>query len=119
MSDKRKAVFVVMDGVGDRPLPKLGGKTPLQAAKTPVFDRLAKEGQNALMDVIGPGSTITYHEMVLNGTIKCPIKTFLDYFEKFLEEKNTSVDPRFLDFLDKDFEACVDSKVDCPCPADS
>ncbi len=57
MSDKRKAVFVVMDGVGDRPLSKLGGKTPLQAAKTPVFDRLAKEGQNALMDVIGPGIT--------------------------------------------------------------
>ncbi|MFW9844159.1 MAG: 2,3-bisphosphoglycerate-independent phosphoglycerate mutase, partial [Candidatus Thorarchaeota archaeon] len=57
MSDKRKAVFVVMDGVGDRPLPQLGGKTPLQVAKTPVFDRLAKEGQNALMDVIGPGIT--------------------------------------------------------------
>jgi len=57
MSDKRKAVLVVMDGVGDRPLPKLGGKTPLQAAKTPVFDRLAKEGQNALMNVISPGIT--------------------------------------------------------------
>ncbi|MCJ7817352.1 MAG: 2,3-bisphosphoglycerate-independent phosphoglycerate mutase [Candidatus Thorarchaeota archaeon] len=57
MSDKRKAVFIVMDGVGDRPLPDLGGKTPLQAAKTPVLDRLAKEGQNALMDVISPGIT--------------------------------------------------------------
>ncbi|MHA1588700.1 MAG: 2,3-bisphosphoglycerate-independent phosphoglycerate mutase [Candidatus Thorarchaeota archaeon] len=57
MSDKRKAVFIVMDGVGDRPIPKLGGRTPLQAAKTPVFDRLAKEGQNALMNVIGPGIT--------------------------------------------------------------
>jgi 2,3-bisphosphoglycerate-independent phosphoglycerate mutase len=57
MSDKRKAVFIVMDGLGDRPLTELGGKTPLQAAKTPVFDRLAKEGQNALMNVIGPGIT--------------------------------------------------------------
>ncbi|TFG94649.1 2,3-bisphosphoglycerate-independent phosphoglycerate mutase [Candidatus Thorarchaeota archaeon] len=57
MSDKRKSVLIVMDGVGDRPLPDLGGKTPLQAAKTPVLDRLAKEGQNALMDVIGPGIT--------------------------------------------------------------
>ncbi|MHA1663558.1 MAG: 2,3-bisphosphoglycerate-independent phosphoglycerate mutase, partial [Candidatus Thorarchaeota archaeon] len=57
MSDKRKAVLIVMDGVGDRPLQELGGKTPLQAAKTPVFDRLAKEGQNALMNVIGPGIT--------------------------------------------------------------
>lgn len=57
MSDKRKAVFIVMDGVGDRPLADLGGKTPLQAAKTPVFDRLAKEGQNGLMDVISSGIT--------------------------------------------------------------
>ena len=57
MSDKRKSVLIVMDGVGDRPLPDLGGETPLQAAKTPVLDRLAKEGQNALMDVIGPGIT--------------------------------------------------------------
>ena len=57
MSDQKTAVFVVMDGVGDRPLKELGGKTPLQAAKTPTFDRLADEGQNALMDVIGPGIT--------------------------------------------------------------
>lgn len=57
MNDRRKAVFIVMDGLGDRPTPELGGKTPLQAAKTPTLDRLAKEGQNALMDVIGPGIT--------------------------------------------------------------
>jgi len=57
MSDKRTAVFVVLDGLGDRPLKELGGKTPLDAAKTPVFDRLAAEGQSALMNVIGPGIT--------------------------------------------------------------
>ena len=55
MSDKRTAVFVVLDGLGDRPLKELGGKTPLEAAKTPTFDRLAAEGQSALMNVIGPG----------------------------------------------------------------
>ncbi len=57
MSDKRTVVFVVMDGVGDRPLKELGNKTPLEVAKTPTFDRLAAEGQSALMDVIGPGIT--------------------------------------------------------------
>jgi 2,3-bisphosphoglycerate-independent phosphoglycerate mutase len=57
MSDKRTAVFVVLDGLGDRPLKELGGKTPLEAAKTPTFDRLAAEGQSALMNVIGPGLT--------------------------------------------------------------
>ena len=57
MSDKRTAVFVVLDGLGDRPLKELGGKTPLDAAKTPTFDKLATEGQSALMNVIGPGIT--------------------------------------------------------------
>ncbi len=57
MSDRRIAVFVVMDGVGDRPLKELEGKTPLEAAKTPTFDRLAEQGQSALMNVIGPGIT--------------------------------------------------------------
>jgi 2,3-bisphosphoglycerate-independent phosphoglycerate mutase len=57
MSDTRTAVFVVLDGLGDRPLKELGGKTPLEAAKTPIFDKLAAEGQSALMNVIGPGLT--------------------------------------------------------------
>jgi 2,3-bisphosphoglycerate-independent phosphoglycerate mutase len=57
MSDRRKAVLIVMDGLGDRPTPELGGKTPLQAAKKPALDKLARDGQNALMDVIGPGIT--------------------------------------------------------------
>jgi 2,3-bisphosphoglycerate-independent phosphoglycerate mutase len=57
MSDTRTAVFVVLDGLGDGPLKELGGKTPLEAAKTPIFDKLAAEGQSALMNVIGPGLT--------------------------------------------------------------
>ncbi len=57
MTDKLKAVLFIMDGLGDRSVPELDGMTPLQAAKTPTFDRLAKEGQSALMDVLGPGLT--------------------------------------------------------------
>lgn len=57
MSDKRTAVLLVMDGLGDRPLKELGNKTPLEAAETPTFDRLAAEGQSGLMNVIGPGIT--------------------------------------------------------------
>ena len=33
----------------------LGGRTPLQAAETPTFDRLAKEGQCGLADPVAPG----------------------------------------------------------------
>ncbi|MBN2126346.1 MAG: cofactor-independent phosphoglycerate mutase [Deltaproteobacteria bacterium] len=37
----RKFVFLVGDGMGDYPLEKLGGKTPLEAADTPHMDRIA------------------------------------------------------------------------------
>ena len=51
----RKILYVVLDGLGDRPCPSLGGKTPLEAATTPVLDRLTARGQTGLMDTIGPG----------------------------------------------------------------
>lgn len=37
------------------PIPELGNKTPLEAAKTPNMDRLAKNGVTGLMSVLGPG----------------------------------------------------------------
>ncbi|MFX1603631.1 MAG: phosphoglycerate mutase, partial [Promethearchaeota archaeon] len=57
MTEKRKAILLILDGLGDRIVDELGGKTPLQAAKTPNLDKLAKEGQNGLLNVIGPGIT--------------------------------------------------------------
>jgi len=57
MTTKKRAVLVVLDGLGDRAVPKLDGLTPLEAADTPNLDRLAAEGQTGLMDVISPGIT--------------------------------------------------------------
>src|SRR5215208_792859 len=39
-----KYVIVIPDGAADEPQPALGGKTPLQAARTPEMDRVAREG---------------------------------------------------------------------------
>lgn len=39
-----KGVLVIIDGMGDRPCKKLGGKTPLEAAEKPNLDYLAKNG---------------------------------------------------------------------------
>ncbi len=50
-----KILLVICDGMGDRPVEQLKGMTPLEAADIPNMDRLAKEGQTGLMDVIAPG----------------------------------------------------------------
>src|SRR3989344_18511 len=39
-----KTLFIIIDGFGDRPIPKLGNKTPLESAKTPNLDFFAKNG---------------------------------------------------------------------------
>jgi len=50
-----RAIVVILDGVGDRPVPELGGKTPLQVARKPNIDYVAKTGVTGLMDPIEPG----------------------------------------------------------------
>lgn len=51
----KKLLYVVLDGLGDRPVAALGGRTPLEAAETPHLDALAAKGQTGLMDAIAPG----------------------------------------------------------------
>jgi 2,3-bisphosphoglycerate-independent phosphoglycerate mutase len=48
-------MILVGDGLGDRPVPALGDKTPLEAQPTPNLDALAARGQCGLMDAIAPG----------------------------------------------------------------
>jgi len=50
-----KYVILVGDGMGDYPVPELGGKTPLQAAATPHLDELARRGELGCARTIPPG----------------------------------------------------------------
>ena len=50
-----KAILLIGDGLGDRPVPELGNKTPLEAADKPNMDRLAAEGECGIMDPIAAG----------------------------------------------------------------
>ncbi len=52
---RTKAVIIIGDGLADRPVPELDGRTPLEAADTPNLDRVAAEGECGQMDPIGPG----------------------------------------------------------------
>jgi 2,3-bisphosphoglycerate-independent phosphoglycerate mutase len=49
-----KYVILVGDGMGDYPIPELGGKTPLEAAATPHLDELARRGELGLARTIPP-----------------------------------------------------------------
>jgi len=48
-------VVCIPDGCADEPVPDLDGRTPLEAAKTPVLDALAARGEVGRAAVIPPG----------------------------------------------------------------
>jgi len=50
-----KILFMILDGLGDRPIKELGGKTPLEAASTPNFDFLADKGICGLIEPVYNG----------------------------------------------------------------
>ena len=49
-----KGVMIILDGLGDRPSTILNGQTPLEAAYTPNFDRMAAEGLTGMMYPVAP-----------------------------------------------------------------
>ncbi len=64
MGKVNKVIFVVFDGLGDRPIKEFGYKTPLEAAHTPNFDAIATKSvcglDNALGKGIRPGSDVSH-----------------------------------------------------------
>ena len=50
-----KAILIIADGMADRPIEELGGKTPLEVASKPNLDRIAENGVCGIMDPIAPG----------------------------------------------------------------
>lgn len=50
---ENKILLVVMDGVGDRPIKTLGGKTPLEAAASRPLNALARRAVVGLIDIAG------------------------------------------------------------------
>ncbi|MEJ8566759.1 alkaline phosphatase family protein [Elongatibacter sediminis] len=54
---KHRCLVLIADGLGDLPIPELGGRTPLEAAFTPHLDRLASTGEYGQLDPLAPGQT--------------------------------------------------------------
>jgi len=57
----QKALIIVLDGLGDRPVAELDGLTPLEKANTPFFDNLASKGICAMVDPLVPGVPVSTH----------------------------------------------------------
>jgi 2,3-bisphosphoglycerate-independent phosphoglycerate mutase len=53
--NRMKYIIVLGDGMADEPIDSLGGKTPLEAAETPVMDMLARDGRVGLLKTVPPG----------------------------------------------------------------
>jgi 2,3-bisphosphoglycerate-independent phosphoglycerate mutase len=53
-----KAILFIADGMADRPLKELDWKTPLEAARKPTLNRIAKTGICGIIDPIAPGIMI-------------------------------------------------------------
>ncbi len=50
-----KTVILLGDGMADYPVPSLGGRTPLMAARTPAMDEVAAKGRTGLFRTIREG----------------------------------------------------------------
>ena len=50
-----KYAVVLYDGMADYPVDALGGKTPMECAKKPNFDRMASKGEVGLVRTVAPG----------------------------------------------------------------
>ena len=55
MNDETKYIILLGDGMADTPLYQLGGKTPLEYAKTPNMDRIAQNGICGMTRTVPPG----------------------------------------------------------------
>jgi len=59
-----KYLIILADGAADEPIESLGNRTPLQAARKPLIDKLAREGVNGRLITVpegyNPGSEIAH-----------------------------------------------------------
>lgn len=72
----QKGIILICDGLADRPVHELSGKTPLEAANNVNMNTLALEGECGVMDPIAPGiraGSDTSHLAILGYD---PFKTY-------------------------------------------
>ncbi len=57
----KKALIIILDGLGDRPIADFNGLTPLEKASTPFFDKLASKGMCAMVHPLTTAVPVSTH----------------------------------------------------------
>ncbi len=71
-----KSLMILAAGAADDPAPSLDGRTPLEAARTPALDELARSGKTGLVRAI-PGGLPPSEEVALLSAFACdPVAHF-------------------------------------------
>jgi 2,3-bisphosphoglycerate-independent phosphoglycerate mutase len=80
--DRLPVVLVLLDGLGDRAVPELGMRTPSEAARTPVLDRLTARGASGWHVPFGwgraPSSELAHWAMFGYGSMPFPGRAVLE-----------------------------------------
>ena len=76
MSDARKTIIFLGDGMADEPIPELGNRTPLQAANIPAMDSIAREGCNGTLLTLPKGFP-TSSDVANMSVLGCDLKSEL------------------------------------------
>ncbi len=71
-----KTILFLGDGMADEPLAELGGRTPLQAARTPAMDRIAREGRSGTLLTLPEGFP-TSSDVANMSVLGCDLATEL------------------------------------------
>jgi 2,3-bisphosphoglycerate-independent phosphoglycerate mutase len=69
-----KTIIFLGDGMADEPVPELGGKTPLQHARTPAMDSIARDGCSGTLLTLPPGFP-TSSEVANMSVLGCDLPT--------------------------------------------
>ncbi len=74
MNAPRKTIIFLPDGMADEPIADLGGKTPLQAAKTPGMDFIARHGRSGTLLTL-PAKFPTSSDVANMSVLGCDLET--------------------------------------------
>jgi 2,3-bisphosphoglycerate-independent phosphoglycerate mutase len=74
MIPAHKTILFLGDGMADEPLAELGGRTPLQAARTPAMDSIARNGRSGTLLTL-PAGYPTSSDVANMSVLGCDLKT--------------------------------------------